>query len=63
MMKDSLYFSGYMGHSVQNETCASGKISLNLVIKRAAQVTENELLQNAGIKNILVFVFSTYLEQ
>lgn len=42
-MKESLEFSGYVGHSVQNETCDPRKISLYLVIKRAAQVVENEL--------------------
>lgn len=58
MMKESLDFRGYMGHSVQNETCGSRKISLNLVIKRPDQVMENELHQIVGIKNFLALVLA-----
>lgn len=43
MMIESLDFKGYMGCSVQNETCGSGKISLYLVIKSPGHVMENKL--------------------
>lgn len=58
MMKKSPDSSAYMGHSVQNETCASRKISLNLVIKRAAQVMENEWHQIAEMKNASALVLA-----